>query len=424
MTVKEAIDYIESQTWSSTRLGLERTRELLSKLGDPQKKLRFVHVAGTNGKGSTCAMLASILQAAGYRTGLYTSPYICRFNERIQVNGENIPDETLAALTALVMPLAEQMRDHPSQFELVTAIAMQYFLDAGCDIVVLEVGLGGALDSTNVIDRPEAAVITNIGLEHTEYLGNTLAEIAAAKAGIIKPGCTAVCYRGTAEVETVFENTCRERGAQLVKADFAALRPISADLAGQYFSWQGLERLFLPLLGAHQLHNAAVVLETVDVLRRHGWRVPEAALRQGLAQTVWPARFELLRREPVFLVDGAHNPQCVQALVQAIEAYLPGERVTFLTGVLADKDYVTMLRCMAPYALHFVCVTPDSPRALPAQELAAALRVMGLSAEAAEDIDTGISAALQAAGAGPVVACGSLYMAGLVRRKAKAIFQA
>ena len=422
MTAREAIEYIERQTWSSTRLGLERTRELLGKLGDPQKKLSFVHVAGTNGKGSTCAMLASVLQAAGYRTGLYTSPYICRFNERMQVNGESISDEVLAELTELVMPAAEQMSDHPSQFELVTAIAMRYFLDAGCDIVVLEVGLGGALDSTNVIDRPEAAVITNIGLEHTEYLGNTLAQIAAAKAGIIKPGCTAVCYRGAPEVEAVFEDVCRERGAELVKADFEALQPLSADLTGQYFR-RGSEKLFLPLLGAHQLRNAAVALDTVDVLRRHGWRVPEAALRQGLAHTVWPARFELLRREPVFIVDGAHNPQCVQALVQAIEAYLPGERVTFLTGVLADKDYMTMLRCMAPYALHFVCVTPDSPRALPAQELVSALRAMGLSAEAAEDTDTGIAAALHAAGDGPVVACGSLYMAGLVRRRAKELFE-
>ena len=200
MTAHDAINYIEGCTWSRTRLGLGRTRELLSKLGDPQKKLRFIHVAGTNGKGSTCAMLASVMQKAGYKTALYTSPYICRFNERMQINGAEIPDDMLAELTERVKPIAEGMADHPSQFELVTAIAMLYFLEEKCDIVVLEVGLGGALDSTNAIDCPECAVITTIGLEHTEYLGHTLPEIASAKAGIIKPGCDVVCYRNVPEV--------------------------------------------------------------------------------------------------------------------------------------------------------------------------------------------------------------------------------
>jgi dihydrofolate synthase/folylpolyglutamate synthase len=185
MTAQEAIDYIEQYTWSTTRLGLERTQALLRALGDPQKKLKFVHVAGSNGKGSTCAMLAAILQAAGYRTGLYISPYIQDFCERMQVNGENVPGDTLAAITERVKTIADAMEDHPSQFELVTAIALEYFFEAKCDIVVLEVGMGGALDSTNAIDAPEVAVITNIGLEHTEYLGDTLEAIAETKAGII-----------------------------------------------------------------------------------------------------------------------------------------------------------------------------------------------------------------------------------------------
>ena len=183
MNAKEAIDYIESYSWSKTRLGLGRERELLDRLGNPQKKLKFVHVAGTNGKGSTCAMLASVLRCAGYRTGLYTSPYICRFNERMQVNGEEISDAELAEITAIVKPIAEGMHDHPSQFEIVTAIAMVYFLRQRCDIVVLEVGMGGISDATNVIDAPECAVITTIALEHTEYLGSTLAEIAGTRRG-------------------------------------------------------------------------------------------------------------------------------------------------------------------------------------------------------------------------------------------------
>ena len=194
MNAKDAISYIESCTWSATRLGLDRTRTLLHQMGDPQKKLRFVHVAGSNGKGSTCAMLASILTRAGYRTGLYTSPYIQTFYERIRIDGENIPADALAEITDDVRRIADQMEDHPSQFELVTAIAMAYYAREACDIVVLEVGMGGALDSTNVIDAPEVAVITNIGLEHTEYLGSTLEAIAETKGGIIKPGCMCVAY--------------------------------------------------------------------------------------------------------------------------------------------------------------------------------------------------------------------------------------
>ena len=194
MTPQEAISYIENYSWSTTRLGLGRTRALLHAIGDPQKQLKFIHVAGSNGKGSTCAMLDAILRQAGYRTGLYTSPYIQDFCERMQVNGRNIPGADLARITEQVRIHADAMEDHPSQFELVTAVAMQYFLEEHCDIVVLEVGMGGTLDSTNVIDCPEVAVITNIGLEHTECLGNTLSLIAGAKGGIIKPGCTAVLY--------------------------------------------------------------------------------------------------------------------------------------------------------------------------------------------------------------------------------------
>ena len=353
MTAHDAINYIEGCTWSRTRLGLGRTRELLSKLGNPQKKLRFIHVAGTNGKGSTCAMLASVMQKAGYKTALYTSPYICRFNERMQINGAEIPDDMLAELTERVKPIAEGMADHPSQFELVTAIAMLYFLEEKCDIVVLEVGLGGALDSTNAIDRPECAVITTIGLEHTEYLGHTLPEIASAKAGIIKPGCDVVCYRNVPEVEEVFERTCRENNARLVKADFDSIRPISHSLSGQSFAWRNYASLRLPLLGAHQLRNAAVVLETLEVMRKKGWNISDEAVVSGLAETKWPVRFEVLRAEPPVVIDGAHNPECAEALAANLREYLPGEKCVFLMGVLADKDYRQMLASLAPYAERF-----------------------------------------------------------------------
>ena len=400
MTEQEAISYIENQGWSTTRLGLERTRKLLAALGDPQKGLKFVHVAGSNGKGSTCAMLHAILRAAGYRTGLYISPYIQEFCERMQVNGQNIPGGALAGITEQVKTIADAMEDHPSQFELVTAIAMVWFLRERCDIVVLEVGMGGALDSTNVIDAPEAAVITNIGLEHTEYLGNTLAEIAATKAGIIKPGCDAVLYGQSREVEEVVERVCRERGVPL-----AVARPHKLNYR-------------ISLLGEYQIHNAAVVLETVDRLRRRGWEIPETAVVQGLEQTRWPGRMELARRRPDVILDGAHNPQCMEALAQSLGGMFPGKRLIFLTGVLADKDYPAMMGELLPLAREFFTLTPDSPRALPARELAAYLETRGAKASPCGSVQEGLDRALAAAGEEDAVCvCGSLYMMGEVRRQ-------
>ena len=413
MTAQEAIAYIENYTWSTTRLGLGRTRELLYKLGDPQKRLKFVHVAGSNGKGSTCAMLDSILRAAGFRTGLYTSPYIQDFCERMRVCGENIPGETLAALTERVKDIADAMADHPSQFELVTAIAMQYFLEAGCEIVVLEVGMGGALDSTNAIDAPEVAVITNLALEHTEYLGHTLAEIAATKGGIIKRGCSVVAYPNAPEVTDVIERICREQDAPLTWADFDAIRPVADSLDGQVFDYVNQSGLQIPLLGAHQLKNAAMALTVVDALRARGWKIEEEAVREGLSATKWPARFEVLHRAPLFLLDGGHNPQCAEALSACVEKYLPGEKPVFLMGVLADKDFDQMLETVLRLGRRFICLTPDNPRALCAEALCAAIREKGGEAEAAKDIPDGIRLALQSGA--PVVAFGSLYLAGAIR---------
>ena len=415
MTADEAIAYIENHTWSATHLGLERTRALLAAMGDPQKALKFVHVAGSNGKGSTCAMLDAILRQAGYRVGLYTSPYLQDFCERIQINGENIPGDALAVVTRRVRDIADGMDDRPSQFELVTAIAMEYFRERECDIVVLEVGMGGALDSTNVIDAPEVAVITNIGLEHTEYLGGTLAEIAAAKSGIIKPGCFCVCYDGAAEVRSVVESVCRENGVPLSCADFSRVKTLQCDLSGQRFIRNG-EEYHLSLLGPHQIRNAAVALETVAALRARGWKIGEDAVRAGLRHVKWPARFEILNRKPLFILDGGHNPQCAEALASSVKALLPGKKAVFLTGVLADKDYPRIMEPVLPLAQEFVCLTPVSDRALAADALAEYLRSLGAKACACEDFASGIRQAFTAAGEdGAVIAFGSLYLAGAIR---------
>ena len=412
MTAQEAIAYIENYTWSTTRLGLDRTRRLLQALGDPQKRLKFIHVAGSNGKGSTCAMLDSVLRAAGYRVGLYTSPYLQDFCERMQVNGQNIDGCDLARITEQVRAFADGMEDHPSQFELVTAIAMQYFMEQRCDIVVLEVGMGGALDSTNVIDCPEAAVITNIGLEHTEYLGNTLAEIARTKGGIVKPGCTAVCYDSVPVVMDTLRAVCLEQGASFRVSRAEDLQEHSHSLEGQLFSWKGREYR-LPLLGQHQLRNAGTALEVLSALREKGWDIPESAVAEGLRRVTWPARFEVLDRKPLFILDGGHNPQCADALAANLREYFPGQKLCVLLGVLRDKDYRQMLRSVAPFASQVICVTPDSPRALPAAELAEEVRALGLEASVCDRIRDGVRQSLETLES--VLAFGSLYLAGHVR---------
>ena len=416
MNVTQAIEYIHSFFWKGSIPGLGRTQELLRRMGNPEKKLKFVHIAGTNGKGSTAAMTASILKKAGYKVGMYTSPYIYRFNERIQVNGEQIADEDVAAVTEYVKQFAEAMTEKPTEFELVTAIGFEYFARQNCDIVVLEVGMGGALDSTNVIDTPEVAVITNIGLDHTDYLGDTVEKIAETKAGIFKNNGHAVVYRGTEGVEAVFERICAERNVSLKKADFDSLVLHSHSLEGQVFDCGSRKELFLPLLGDHQLHNASVVLSIADTLIEIGWNITEQNIRDGIRDVSWPGRFDIVGKDPLFIIDGGHNPQCIDALVVNIRDYLKDRKIIALTGVLADKDYGEMYRPMMPYIQEFVCITPPNPRKLEAAELAQHLRRVGATATPCETIADGVKLAIQKAGKDGVVLCfGSLYTIGDIR---------
>ena len=416
MTYEEALSYIHSICWKGSKLGLDRTRELLGKLNDPQKELKFIHIAGTNGKGSTAAMLSSILEEAGYRVGLYTSPFINRFNERMQVNHQPIPDEELAALTEYVRPHADAMADSPTEFELITALAMVWFARQKCDIVVLEVGMGGELDSTNIIDVPEAAVIAAMGLDHVKELGPTMADIARAKAGIIKEGGRVVSYGGNSEADEVIAAVCRARNASLCQPDFSAIVPGDFGLEGQTFSYKGWCGLRIPLVGAYQMNNAAVVLETVEVLRQRGWSVSDEAVRQGLADTRWPARFEVLRRDPVFIVDGGHNPHGIRATAESLRRLFPGRKITFVTGVMADKDVEHILGLIVPLADQFFTVRPDNPRAMDAGELARRIEAMGAKATACASVRDGVDRAIQAEGPhGVACALGSLYMSGEVR---------
>ena len=420
MNVNEAIEYIHSVFWKGSIPGLERTQELLAKMGNPEKDLKFIHIAGTNGKGSTASMSASILRQAGYNVGLYTSPYIFRFNERMQVNGECISDEEVIALVEKLKPLAQSMESEPSEFEFVTCMAFAYFKRHKCDIVCLEVGLGGEFDSTNVIAPPVAAVMTNIGLDHVELLGDTLEQIAETKSKIIKPGCQTVIYREPASVEAVFEARCKAVGAELTKADFDSLRLCNASLEGQIFDWGGMKALHLPLLGQHQLKNAAVVLTLMKVLQKQGWDITEENIREGLSSVFWPGRFELVAKAPLFIVDGGHNPQCIEALVANVRDYLDGRHLTILTGVLGDKDYHAMYKDMAPFASEFVTITPDNPRAMSAEDLKTYLEQFGKPVTACKNAAEGVAKAKALAGMdGVVLAYGSLYMVGDIETAAR-----
>ena len=507
----DAIEYINTPRWLTSRLGLERIRELLDRLGRPQDRLKFIHVAGTNGKGSTCAFTASILAEAGFKTGLFTSPYVETFHERIRVNGCNISDEDLTSATLRVRECAEAMEaeggEHPTEFELMTAVALVHFAHVGCDIVVLEVGLGGRLDSTNVIAAPEVAAIVSIALDHTNLLGNTLAEIAHEKAGIVKEGSTVVSWPQEPSAMEVVEDAARRAGDKLVVPDFSLLSvgkvvgvtcgtaleheghtPCSdsprcaAELRAEHvapaqklqvsssiddgfggrmpravphepnvpsgtfvraqdclsmayahqtpmsqvesavpmrqFSYRGREYA-TRLLGSYQPSNAAMAIEIAGALRERGWEIPDEAIARGIAETRWPARFEVLDQPagmPTAVIDGGHNPQGAGVLADSLQDVFPDKRPVFLVGILADKDYRSMLRVVAPMASAFVCVTPPNPRALDAADLAEAIREacdeLGVRAtvEVAGDFDGAVSAARKIAGSeGLICAFGSLY---------------
>ena len=416
MDYQETLEYINSSAWFSGSKDLCRITELLARLGNPQDTLRFIHIAGTNGKGSCAAMTASVLRAAGYKTGLFTSPYIYRFNERMQINGEEIDNETLSRLAGKMRAAAEAMEEHPTAFEMMTAVALLWFAEEKCEIAVLETGLGGRLDATNVIGCPEAAVIMNIGLDHTQILGETIPEIAAEKAGILKPGCDCVLYQQGEEASRVIREACAKQGATLHEADFSQIIPEFDSLDGQVFSYRG--RAFaIPLLGRHQRKNASVVIEVIEVLRRKGWRISDEALEHGLYAVSWPARFEVLSDDPYFVLDGGHNPQCAAEVAENLEHYFPDREHILLVGVLRDKDYKTLFSVLDRTADEYICVSPDSARALDAEDLAETLRTFGKPVSVCASIADGVQTAREHAKErkGIVCAVGSLYMAGEIR---------
>ena len=420
----DPIAYINEPRWQASRYGLERITALLEALGRPQDSLRFVHVAGTNGKGSTCAFIASALQHAGLKTGLFTSPYLIRFEERIQVDGEMIAPDDLRSVTWDVRAAAEDLAaatgDHPTEFELMCAVALLYFARQKCDICVLEVGMGGRFDATNAIDAPEVCVITRLGLDHTAFLGDTLGEIAAEKAAIIKRGAAVVAYPPEdAAAARAITAAADAAGCAVAYADFSALELGAVEAGVRAFSYKDVP-FTTRLLGSYQPENAAVAIEVLRALAQRGWAITESDISAGIAETCWPGRFEVVQSgagAPAIIVDGGHNPQGAQALRASLDDVFPGVPITFVMSVLADKDYEPMVAAIIDRAQAVFCVTPPNPRALAAADLAQVVREQAQAAgvdvaqvEPCDTFEAALSRAVEAAGAsGVVCAFGSLY---------------
>ncbi len=417
MDYEQALSFIHTIARFGSKPGLRRVTMLLERMGNPQDRLKFIHVAGTNGKGSTCTMLSHILTAAGLRTGLYISPFVLDFRERIQVNNQMISKEDLVASTALVKShwdVLDAAGETPTEFEVVVAIAMDYFVRQNCDVVVLEVGMGGRFDATNVIQTPLASVITSIDMDHIEYLGDTLEKIAFEKCGIIKEGGITVSYpHQLPEAMTVIQEQAAAKLNTLMLAP--EVEVLSSDITGSKIVWRDRE-IHLPLAGRHQVYNASTVLATVEALALQGLVLPLEAVVFGIAATRFPSRLEILHKEPLVLLDGAHNLSGAQALADALALLEPHQSVHGVVGMLADKDVDGVLAAVLPRCSSVVAVTPNSPRALDAKDMAEKAKQYCSNTMAAASLEEGVHTAFRRCGPQDVVVLfGSLYLASDLR---------
>lgn len=378
MTYEEARAFVDKTKAYGSILGLESIRALMRELGDVQEELAIIHIAGTNGKGSVGAMLDAVLRAAGYRVGRYSSPAVFDYEEIWQIDGCNISPEDYGALMSRVAAacrsLVGQGLPHPTSFEVETALAFLYFWDRQCDVVLLETGMGGGTDATNLISHPLCSVITSISRDHMAYLGDTLAEIAEAKAGIIKEGCPVVSAWQQPEAEAVLRRMAQERHAPLTIAAAEKVSGAVYDMDRLQMTYGETGAVTVNLTGAYQVANTACVLETVGQLPSLGYAITQEQLRTGLAQVHWKGRMERICGKPCFFLDGAHNEAAACRLAETIENCFTNRRITYIIGVLADKEYEKMLTVLLPYCRKAYTVTPDNPRALPAERLAECAR--------------------------------------------------
>jgi dihydrofolate synthase/folylpolyglutamate synthase len=408
MTYKEAIDYLAFTSKRGSCLGLSRITQLLERLGNPHKNVKFIHVTGTNGKGSVTKMLSCILNAQGYKTGLFSSPFVTRVNESIQLDGNEISDNEFAELIGDIMPVAEAMDEPPTEFEITTAAAFEYFSKKNCDVAVIECGLGGDMDSTNVIEAPLLSVITNVEADHSAFLGDTIAEIAAHKAGIIKKGCPVLFGGNNKEaLEVIAEKAINSK---IFTVDYSNLSNISCTLSGSTFNF-GEQNFSLSMLGIYQPYNAAIAISAVEILRKNGLDISNKAVYEGLKNARLNGRFELIKENPIVIFDGSHNPHGVNAAIESIKNYFDG-KVVLLMGVMADKEYPEMVKTLSEVAAKAFTVKPKNPRALDSKLLADEFIRNGVDAELSTKLSVGVQKALTYAEQHqlPLIALGSLYM--------------
>ncbi len=425
MNYEEAIAYIHSTYKFGSKLGLDNIRFLLKLMGNPQSELRFIHVAGTNGKGSTSAFINEVLMEEGYNVGLFTSPYLEVFNERIRMNGLCIENSDLATCTEYVQKKVEKMltmgMPHPTEFEIVTAVAIDFYKRQKADFVILEVGMGGRLDSTNIIERPLISVITPIAMDHTDYLGDTLDKIAYEKAGIIKKKSVVVSAPQKVEALEVIEKIVEDKRACLLVADPELITVKESSIHGTRFDVifpdERFEDLEIHLAGDHQVMNAHLALTALKAMKDHlNMVLRRESIYKGFKGTRWAGRLEILREEPLVLIDGAHNVHGAKSLSKAIGQYLEGRKVVGLIGVLEDKDYAGILDELVPCLDRAITTTPDSPRALSADKLAEELKRRQLPTRAVPDIAEALQSALTELKADEVlISFGSLYLIGQIR---------
>lgn len=411
MTYPEALQYLQGTNRAFCKPGTDRVMELCVLLGNPQDSLPIIHVAGTNGKGSFCVFLASLLRHAGFRVGRFSSPALLRINECVSVNGREISDEDFARLTTLIQPLADGQTDRPTEFEILTALAFQYFKEQACDFVIVECGMGGLTDATNVIDRPLLSVITEISVDHASFLGDTVSEIALQKAGIIKENCPVLWCGKNQEAERVIRDVCAGKNVNLFTVPRETLHIKKADLTETVFDFYGLFDLSLSMLGIYQVDNAANAL---TALKRLGISPDRKQLIDGLWRATLPGRFEVLSKNPLIIADGGHNPDGVLRAVESIQTYFPHQKIVLVSGIMKDKEYKTVANILAPVACLVYTVTPDNPRALDAEAYAKVFSDFGISSVACASVEDAVRQAISHNF--PVVCLGSLYQYQAVRK--------
>lgn len=418
MKYQEALDFIEKITGLGIVPGLDSIKELCRELGNPQDTLKFVHIAGTNGKGSTLAFISTILQAAGYRVGRYVSPTIFEYRERIQVDGKMISKVALGELMEQVKAACERMvargLSQPTPFEVETALAFLYFQKKKCDIVVLETGMGGLYDATNLITTTQVAVITSVGMDHMQFLGDTVEKIAGQKAGIIKNECYVICMKQDEAVMQVVDQAANEKQAMLVVADAEEAAKVRYGVEKQQFDYAGMKNLTIALAGKHQIANAVVAIEAVRALGQKGFAVSEQAIREGLLATRWPGRFTVVSKKPLFIVDGAHNEDAAQKLANSIEFYFTNRRIIYIMGILKDKEYDKVISLTHKYADQIITVTPpNNPRAMHAYDLAKEIAKVHTAVTAVDSLEEAVEMSSLLAGKDDVIiAFGSLSYLG------------